>query len=334
MLPAILGLTGLTLTDDERAFFRAADPAGFILFARNCSDRAQLRALTDSLREVSGRADVPILIDQEGGRVMRMKPPHWPDFPAQGRFAALYERAPISGIEAARVNAAAIALTLAEVGINVNCLPLLDVRQAGAHDVIGDRALGHEPLRVAALGRAVLDGLEAGGCIGVVKHVPGHGRAGADSHKELPVVKADAQALERDLAPFRALKDAPMAMTAHVLYPAWDEALPASVSPTIIATIIRGAIGFDGLLMSDDLVMAALSGTPGERAAAVIAAGCDVALYCSGVLAENEAVAGALGAMSEAGLERLARAMARTGRGAAADYAALATKRDALLAYA
>lgn len=335
MLPAIFGLAGLALTADERAFFREADPAGFILFGRNVADRGQLLALTDSLRAVSGRADVPVLIDQEGGRVARMKSPAWPAFPAQWRFAELYAKAPISAIEAARVNAQAIAVMLAEVGINVDCLPLLDVRQEGADDVIGDRALGAEPMQVAALGRAVLDGLAAGGVAGVVKHVPGHGRAQADSHKELPVVDASEAELAADIAPFRALRDAPMAMTAHVLYPAWDAAHCASVSATIIAEVIRGEIGFDGLLMSDDLVMAALTGTPAERAQAAIAAGCDLASYCSGVLAENEAVAGALGAMGEASLARLERAMTGiAGTASGQGYAALAAKRDALLAYA
>src|SRR5690349_6505150 len=190
MLPAILGFEGLSLTDDERSFFREADPAGYIVFARNCADRVQLRALTDSLRDLSGRDDVPILIDQEGGRVMRMKPPEWPAFPAGWRFAELYDKAPISAIEAARVNAQALALLLAEMGINVDCLPLLDVRQHGANDVIGDRALGGEPMQVAALGEAVLDGLEAGGVVGVVKHMPGHGRSMVDSHKEMPVAEA------------------------------------------------------------------------------------------------------------------------------------------------
>ncbi|HWT11510.1 MAG TPA: glycoside hydrolase family 3 N-terminal domain-containing protein, partial [Allosphingosinicella sp.] len=212
MLPAFLGLAGERLDPDERAFLREAQPAGFILFARNCRDRGQLRRLTDDLRELAGRADLPILIDQEGGRVARLGPPDWPEFPAAWRFAELYRKAPISAIEAARVNAQAIAVTLAEVGINVDCLPLLDVRREGAHDVIGDRALGAEPMQVAALGRAVLDGLEAGGVCGVVKHMPGHGRAAADSHVELPVVEASAQELESDVAPFRALSDAPMAM--------------------------------------------------------------------------------------------------------------------------
>jgi beta-N-acetylhexosaminidase len=335
MLPAIFGLAGLALTAAERAFFRDANPAGFILFGRNVADKAQLLALTDSLRALSGRADVPILIDQEGGRVARMKAPEWPEFPAQWRFAELYAKAPISAIEAARVNAQALAVMLAEMGINVDCLPLLDVRQEGADDVIGDRALGAEPMQVAALGRAVLDGLAAGGVAGVVKHVPGHGRARADSHKELPVVDAAADVLAIDIAPFRALADAPMAMTAHVLYPAWDAERPASVSPTVIGAVIRGEIGFDGLLMSDDLAMAALEGTPAERARAVIAAGCDVALFCSGVIEENEAVAAALGGMSEAATARLERAMAGiSGKVSAQGYEALAAKRDALLAYA
>lgn len=335
MLPAILGLTGPALTKAERALFRAANPAGFILFARNCMDKQQLRALTDSLRDLSGRDDLPILIDQEGGRVSRLAPPRWPAFPAAARFAALYEKAPMSAIEAARANAEAIAVTLAEAGINVDCLPLLDLPAPGAHDVIGDRALGAEPMQVAALGRAILDGLAAGGVAGVVKHVPGHGRAGADSHKELPRVDATAEELARDLAPFRALADAPMAMTAHLLYPAWDAARPASVSPTIVAGIIRGEIGFGGLLMSDDIGMAALTGTPAERARAVIGAGCDVALHCSGVLEESEAIAGALGATSRAATARLARAMAGiAGKVSAKSYEELAAKRDALLACA
>jgi len=334
MLPAILAFSGPTLTEAERAFFRDANPAGYVLFARNVADRAQLRALTDSLRDLSGRADLPILIDQEGGRVARLQPPEWPAFPAPRRFAELYEKAPISAIEAARANGEALGLTLAEVGINVDCLPLLDVAQPGAHDVIGDRALGDEPMRVAALGRALLDGLAAAGVSGVVKHVPGHGRARADSHKELPVVDAGADALAIDIAPFRALNDAPMAMTAHVLYPAWDSTRPATVSPTIIAEVIRGEIGFDGLLMSDDLAMEALSGTLAERTRGALAAGCDVALHCSGVLAQSEEVAEAAGEMSAAASERLERALAGVaGKASARSYEELAAKRDALLAF-
>jgi len=332
MLPAILGLSGLALTDDERAFFAEARPAGFVLFGRNVADRAQLRALTDSLRALTGRDDLPILIDQEGGRVARLRPPEWPEFPAQWRFAELYEVAPISAIEAARVNAEALAIMLTEVGITVDCLPLLDVRSEGAHDVIGDRALGAEPMRVAALGRAVLEGLDAGGAVGVVKHMPGHGRARADSLKELPVVDASREELAIDVAPFTALRSAPMAMTAHVLYPAWDPDFPATVSPTIISEVIRDAIGFEGLLMTDDLAMEALSGSIADRATAAIGAGCDVALHCSGVLSESEQVAGALGEISPSAFERLARALeAPASTAASRDLSALIEKRDALL---
>jgi beta-N-acetylhexosaminidase len=334
MRAAFLGLSGPALTGDERAFFRDADPAGFILFGRNVENKAQLRALTDSLRGLSGRADLPVLIDQEGGRVARLPSPEWPAFPAAWRFSELYDKAPISAIEAARANGEALALTLAESGINVDCLPVLDLRHQGGHDVIGDRAFGAEPLRVAALGRATLDGLAAGGVCGVIKHIPGHGRARADSHKILPVVDAPEEELAADLAPFQALRDAPMAMTAHLLYPAWDPERPATLSPTIIADIIRTRIGFEGLLMSDDLAMEALTGTFAERAGAAIAAGCDIALHCSGVLTESEEVAGAAGEIKAAAAERLALAMARTVAVSGRSYESLAAKRDALLAYA
>ena len=334
MLAAILGLSGLALTDDERAFIRDADPAGFALFGRNVADRAQLRALTDSLREISGRADLPILVDQEGGRVARLPQPEWPAFPAAWRFAELYDKAPISAIEAARANGEAIGLLLAEAGINVDAAPVLDLRHEGAHDVIGDRAFGAEPMRVAALGRAMLDGLEAAGVCGVIKHIPGHGRARADSHKELPVVDASEEELAADLAPFQALHAAPMAMTAHLLYTAWDADRPATLSPTIVGDIIRGRIGFDGLLMSDDIAMEALSGTLAERARGATDAGCDVVLHCSGVLAESAEVAAAAGPINTAAAERLAIAMARIGKVSKQTYTALAAKRDALLAYA
>jgi len=335
MLPAVLGLSGLTLTEAERGLIRGGDPAGFILFGRNVGGKAQLRALTDSLREASGRADLPILVDQEGGRVARLRPPEWPAFPAPWRFAELYAKAPISAIEAARVNAEAMAVTLAEMGINVDCTPLLDVRREGAHDVIGDRALGAEPMQVAALGRAVIDGLEAGGVLGVVKHMPGHGRAAADSHEELPVVEASEDELAVDLAPFRSLAGAPMGMVAHLLYPAWDPDRPASASTTIISEVIRGEVGFDGLLLSDDIGMGALSGLAAARAEAVVAAGCDLALHCSGAAEDNEAIAGALGTISPEAAARLERALARiAGRVPARGYGELAAKRDALLAYA
>jgi beta-N-acetylhexosaminidase len=335
MQAAIYGPEGLELTSDERGFFFDADPAGFILFKRNCETPEQVLRLTDSLREISGRPDVPILIDQEGGRVARMRPPVWPAFPPAERFAQLYQAAPSSAIEAVRANARAIALTLKACGVNVNALPLLDVRQEGATDIIGDRALGSEPMQVAALGRAVLDGMASAGVVGIIKHIPGHGRALVDSHKELPVVTASAEDLEMDLEPFERLASAPMGMTAHVVYEAWDPDHPATLSPTVIGDIIRGRIGFDGWLMSDDLGMEALQGDFGDRAAGVVAAGCDVALHCSGKMDEMIAVANAVPAMSAEGEARLARAMATTLiEDDGPDLAAVIDKRDTLLALA
>ena len=333
MQAAIYGLEGLALTDDERAFFRDSEPAGFILFRRNCDNQEQMLRLTDSLRDISGRDDVPILIDQEGGRVARMRPPQWPAFPPAERFADLYRLAPSSAIEAVRANARALGLMLRSVGVNVNALPLLDVRQEGASDIIGDRALGSEPMQVAALGRAVLDGMASAGVVGIVKHMPGHGRALVDSHKELPVVTASAQELETDLEPFERLASAPMGMTAHVVYTAWDAERPASLSPTVIHDIIRGRIGFDGWLMSDDLGMEALAGDFASRAAGVVAAGCDVALHCSGKMEEMVAVASAVPQMSPEGHDRLTRAMAGTRiEFDQIDFAEEIAKRDQLLA--
>jgi beta-N-acetylhexosaminidase len=335
MQAAIYGLEGFALNDDERAFFRDADPAGFILFKRNCENQDQLLRLTDSLRSLSGRDDVPILIDQEGGRVARMKPPEWPAFPAAERFADLYRAAPSSAIEATRSNARALGLMLRSAGINVNALPLLDVRQEGASDIIGDRALGSEPMQVAALGRAVLDGMASAGVVGIIKHMPGHGRALVDSHHELPIVTAGADELETDLEPFERLSAAPMGMTAHVVYTAWDEERPASLSPIVIRDVIRERIGFDGFLMSDDLGMEALQGDFASRAAGVIAAGCDVALHCSGKMEEMVAVASAVPAMSTKAEERLARAMAGTRLDLdGIDFAEEIAKRDMLLAQA
>jgi beta-N-acetylhexosaminidase len=335
MQAAIYGFEGLALTDDERSFFREANPAGFILFRRNCDTAEQLLRLTDSLRELSGRDDVPILIDQEGGRVARMRPPEWPAFPAAERFANLYRTAPSSAIEAARSNARAIGLMLRSVGVNVDALPLLDVRQEGASDIIGDRALGSEPMQVAALGRAVLDGLASAGVVGIVKHMPGHGRALVDSHHELPVVTASAEELDSDLEPFERLASAPMGMMAHVVYTAWDPDHPASQSPTVIRDIVRERIGFDGFLMSDDSNMNALTGSQAERASACVSAGCDVALPCNGVLADNVEIARALGEITIEGADRLARAMAATRIEADnLDFAEEIAKRDLLLAQA
>ncbi|MBB6424742.1 beta-N-acetylhexosaminidase [Sphingopyxis sp. JAI128] len=335
MIPAIFGLSGLTLTDDERAFFRDSDPAGYILFGRNIENREQLRRLTDELRSLDGRANLPILIDQEGGRVARMKSPEWPAFPSGAAFDALYERAPASAIEAARLNAMALAAMLSEVGITVDCLPLLDVRQPGASDVIGDRALGSEPMRVAALGRAILGGLQDGGVVGIVKHIPGHGRAVLDSHKELPVVTAPDRDLQTDLAPFAALRDAAMAMTCHVVFTAWDADRPATLSPIVIDSVIRQRIGFHGLLLSDDLDMEALSGDVPSRAAAAVAAGCDIALNCWGKMDDMVGIAHALDPISAVSQARLEGAMDRIA--GAADHRAFATlvdQRDALLAIA
>jgi beta-N-acetylhexosaminidase len=310
MLPLVLGLSGLALTPAERALFKEAEPAGFILFGRNIRDRAQLRALTDSLRALTGRADLPILIDQEGGRVSRLGPPEWPDFPSPGRFAALYHLAPISALEAARVHALATALMLREVGVNVNCAPALDLLHAGAHPVIGERALGDSPGQVASLGRMVLEGLAQGGVAGVIKHMPGHGRAPADSHDTLPVVTAGADELEADLAPFRRLAGrARIGMTAHVLYPAWDAQRPATQSPVVIEKVIRGAIGFDGLLLSDDIGMGALQGAIEERALAALAAGIDLVLHCPGDLRDAERLAGAVPPITAGAGGRLAHAL-------------------------
>jgi beta-N-acetylhexosaminidase len=335
MQPAIFGLSGERLTADERDFFRDSNPAGYILFKRNCADRDQLRALTDELRGLHGREDVPILVDQEGGRVARLKPPIWPAFPPAQRFADLYQVAPISAIEAARVNAHAIALMLKEVGVNVDCMPVLDIRRPGAHDIVGDRAFGSESMQVAALGRAVIEGLRAGGVVGVVKHMPGHGRSTCDSHEQLPVVAASEEELEIDIEPFRSLRAAPMGMAAHIVYTAWDAERCASLSPTVIHDIIRTRIGFDGLLMSDDIMMHALTGGFGERARGVLEAGCDVALHCSGALEEMVAVADAIGEMAPPARERLERAMASVANaGEGVPYEELAAKRDALLAYA
>jgi beta-N-acetylhexosaminidase len=338
MIPAIFGLAGLSLSADERAFFRDADPAGYILFGRNTENRSQLRALTDELRTLHGRARTFICIDQEGGRVARLQPPEWLAFPPGEVFDRLYEVAPASAIEAARANAEALGLDLAEAGISVDCLPLLDVRQPGAHDVIGDRAFGSEPMRVAALGRATLDGLARAGVAGVVKHMPGHGRSNADSHKALPTVAASEGELETDLAPFRTLRHATIGMTAHILFTAWDAVNPATLSPFVIQKVIRGYIGFDGLLLTDDLDMEALSGTVPERAARALAAGCDIALNCWARMDDMIGIAAALPQIGEQAALRLDRALAPTADfgvpGPAGDQPTLLATRDRLLAFA
>ncbi|MBB5710631.1 beta-N-acetylhexosaminidase [Sphingomonas xinjiangensis] len=335
MKPVIFAMSGAALTPDERAFFRDADPLGYILFKRNCVDRAQMKALTDDLRALSGREDLPILIDQEGGRVSRMVPPEWPAFPAGQAFDRLYDVAPISALEAARANAEALGLMLADIGVNVNCAPLLDVRQPDVTPAIGDRAFGGEPMRVAALGRAMLDGMRRAGVVGIVKHMPGHGRALVDSHYELPRVRADAAALELDLEPFTRLNGAPMAMTCHVVFDAWDGERPATLSPRVIGDVIRGRIGFDGLLMTDDIDMKALSGTAGDKAAAALAAGCDVVLDCWARMGEMLDIAEQVHDAAPECLARLERAMATVAdAGAPGEFEALIAKRDELLALA
>jgi beta-N-acetylhexosaminidase len=264
-----------------------------------------------------------------------MKPPVWPAYPAGAAFDRLWDVAPASAIEAARANAEALGADLAEVGITCTHAPVLDVRQHGAHDVIGDRAYGFEPLRVAAIGRAVLEGLARAGVVGTIKHMPGHGRALCDSHKELPTVCASAAELEADLAPFRALAHAPVGMTGHIVFTAWDAERPATQSPVVIQDIIRGAIGFEGLLLTDDLDMEALSGTVPDRAETAIAAGCDVALNCWAKMDDMTGIAARLPALGGEGQARLARALAGMGvADRSADHAALVAKRDALLALA
>jgi beta-N-acetylhexosaminidase len=332
----IASLAGPDLGAEDAALLRRLDPAGLILFARNCETPAQLQGLTARLRDCLGW-HAPILIDQEGGRVARLRPPAWPQFPAAAAFGRLYARAPLSAMAAARLNARALAAMLREVGVDVDCLPVLDVPAPGAHAIIGDRAYAEDPAWIAALGAATLDGLWDGGVAGVIKHIPGHGRATADSHHELPVVDATADELERDLAPFRALarrSSTTAAMTAHIVYTAWDPARCATLSPVVIGDIIRTRIGFDGLLMSDDLGMQALSGTLEDRVEGALAAGCDVVLHCSGDPDELARLARITPPLAEPAQARLARLRPPPPAGPAPDLAALMRERDALLAMA
>jgi beta-N-acetylhexosaminidase len=310
----ILGCAGTALSREEVAFFRDVKPWGFILFARNVETPDQVRALVDALRETVGRDDAPVLIDQEGGRVQRLKPPHWPVYPP-GRTYGQLPGDPLLRREITRLGARLIAHDLASLGINVDCVPVLDVPDPQGHEIIGDRAYGDTPEQVAYLGRAAAEGLIAGGVLPIIKHIPGHGRAKADSHLELPVVEASYAELEaRDFAPFRVLSDMPMAMTAHVIYSAIDSKHPATTSKKAMRKVIRGAIGFDGLVMSDDLSMKALSGDFAERAEQSIAAGCDVVLHCNGDMAEMAPVAGGCGALKGKARRRAEAAMARIAR--------------------
>ena len=308
----ILGCSGPELTAAERAFFAEARPWGFILFKRNIESPEQVRALTRALRASIEREDAPVLIDQEGGRVQRVGPPHWRRYPPGRAYGDLALNDPLQRREIARLGARLMAHDLLALGINVDCLPVLDVPEPGAHDVIGDRAYGEDVQTVVLVGRAAAEGLIAGGVLPVIKHIPGHGRATADSHLSLPVVEADLAELDaRDFAPFRGLSDMPMAMTAHVIYAAVDARRPATTSRRVMREVIRGAIGFDGLVMSDDLSMKALSGDFARRTRDALAAGCDVVLHCNGDMAEMQAVAGACRPLAGKAKARAAAALAR-----------------------
>ncbi|HZP75220.1 MAG TPA: beta-N-acetylhexosaminidase [Pseudolabrys sp.] len=312
----ITGLSGLTLTPDERAFLREAAPWGLIVFKRNVSDPAQLTALVAAFREAVGW-QAPVLVDQEGGRVQRLGPPHWPPYPPGAAYAAIYDRDPAAGLTAARLGARLIASDLHALGIDVDCLPLADVPVPGSDNVIGDRAYGERPDKVAALAGAVAAGLLNGGVLPVLKHMPGHGRATADSHLRLPVVATERAVLETsDFAAFRPLANLPLGMTAHVVFSAIDPVAPATTSATMVREVIRRGIGFQGLLMSDDISMGALSGTLAERSVAALAAGCDLVLLCNGKLDEMRAVAGAVPQLSgEAGQRAQAALAARKAPG-------------------
>ena len=312
----ITGLAGREISANERAFLREAEPWGFIIFKRNIDTPEQVAALVRSFRDIVSR-EAPVLVDQEGGRVQRLGPPHWPAYPPGAVYSALYDRDPASGLTAARLGAHLIASDLRAVGVDTDCLPLADVPVPGSDNVIGDRAYGHEPGKVAAIAGAVAAGLLAGGVLPVLKHLPGHGHATADSHLKLPVVDTDRQTLEKtDFAAFRPLAGLPLGMTAHVVFSAIDPVQPATTSVTIVDQVIRGFIGFRGLLMSDDVSMGALSGTLAERSRASLAAGCDVVLHCNGNLAEMTQVAGAAPELEG---EAAARAEAALTRRAAPD---------------
>lgn len=333
---AILGCAGLTLTAEEHRFFHEVDPLGFVLFKRNCEAPDQVRALVGALRDSVGRPDAPVLIDQEGGRVARLRPPTWRAAPAPGRIGAIAARDRGSALEAARLNASLMGRELADLGINVDCTPVLDLQFPGAHaGVVGDRALGSDPELVAALGRAICEGLLAVGVDPVIKHIPGHGRALVDSHHDLPRVDAPlAELRQTDFIPFRRLADARWGMTCHVVYGAIDPERPATTSPKVIAEIIRGEIGFGGILVTDDLSMQALQGDLGDRTRRARAAGCDVALHCTGRLDEMREVAAAAGDVSASALEQLARHSASDMRMPSIDVAAAEAHLNTLLAIA
>jgi len=328
----ITGIAGTELSAAEREFIVTERPWGFILFKRNVANPSQIAALNAELRTVLGDADAPILIDQEGGRVQRLGPPNWPVYPPGAAFGRLYDTDSALGLTAARLSARLIADDLIQTGVTVDCLPLADVPVAGADVVIGDRAYGTEPGKVAAIARAVTDGLEQGGILPVLKHIPGHGRATADTHFSLPVVDTPENELERtDFAAFRTLADLPMAMTAHVVFSAVDAAHPATTSAKMIERVIRGAIGFQGLLMSDDVSMNALAGSIAERTRAAFAAGCDVVLHCNGKLDEMRQVARETPELSGKAMQRAQRALAARRPPRAFDRTAARAELDALI---
>ena len=328
----ITGISGLELNSAERDFIRAERPWGFILFKRNIDTPAQVAALVEEMRNLVGEADAPILIDQEGGRVQRLGPPYWPVYPPGAVFGALYDIDPQLGLTAARLSSRLIAADLVDLGISADCLPLADVPIAGADAVIGNRAYGTEPGKVAAIARAVTDGLEQGGVLPVLKHIPGHGRATADSHFRLPTVDTAKSELERtDFAAFRPLADLPMAMTAHVVFSALDPAQPATTSATIIREVIRGVIGFQGLLMSDDVSMNALAGSIAERTRAIVNAGCDMVLHCNGKLDEMRDVACETPELTGEALTRANRALASRKPAQPLDRQAARAELDALM---
>ena len=305
----ISGCAGLALSDAERRFFAATRPCGLILFKRNCETPEQIRALIACFKETLESNEPLVLIDQEGGRVQRLRPPYWRNMPPARCYGRMYETDPKLATQAAFAGARLIARELYGLGITANTTPVLDVSQKGAHEIIGDRAFSTDPEIVVALGRAVMEGCLAGGVLPVIKHVPGHGRAKADSHLALPRIDAAARDLEAiDFRPFRALRDAPLAMTAHVLLPSFDDRRPASISPVIMDEVIRNWMGLTGLVMSDDLGMKALGGPFAGRACGVIEAGCDVALHCGGDLAEMVEVESAVPPLQGLALERFARA--------------------------
>ncbi len=306
----VSGCSGHSLSTDERAFFEATSPWGLILFKRNVSEPSQVKDLISEFRDVVKRADAPVLIDQEGGRVQRVGPPHWRRYPAAQRYLEATRGNVAEAEILARLGGRLIAHDLAALGITIDCAPVLDLAFEGRTDAIGDRTFAKDPEVVAVLARAFADGLIAGGVLPAIKHMPGHGRATTDSHKELPRVDVPlAELVRTDFAPFRKLADLPIALTAHILFPAIDPHAPATLSPKIVSEIIRGEIGFDGLLLTDDLSMEALQGDFGSRTTALFAAGCDVALHCNGILSEAEAVAAASPVLKNRALERAERAL-------------------------